>query len=258
MLSEATINIGTCENINDITECKKIDIDKGFVELNHIAFDKKGKTYFPKGKFEGYIVPHEETISIAKSLEIQENEKTTYRPTVLFIYSPCDMAINYLKNARVNNYPNIDINKPLDMDSGEMTIIRGFKYPKKSEIIYKEHIQNGTEYVGVLLLGSKFKPVWIGNRIKKNFLYKSKKDSFWQTPTITPVSMSALAATCWMISNREKGGIYFPDDILEYKEIINLAEKYISKTIYKTFNPSKIEKELEIKLNDFKINDIIN
>ena len=44
------------------------------------------------------------------------------------------------------------------------------------------------------LLGSKFDPVWVGNRIKKNFLYKDKKSSFWQTPTITPVAMSALAA----------------------------------------------------------------
>ena len=97
-----------------------------------------------------------------------------------------------------------------------------------AEIIYKENIKKGTEYVGVLLLGSNFNPVWIGNRIKKTFLYKDKKTSFWQTPTITPVAMSALAACCWMIENKDKGGIYFPDDILEYKEIIDFAERYIS------------------------------
>ena len=44
------------------------------------------------------------------------------------------------------------------------------KYPNSSEILYKEQIKNGTEYVGVLLLGSNFKPVWVGNRIKKSFL----------------------------------------------------------------------------------------
>ena len=128
---------------------------------------------------------------------------------------------------------------------------------KEFELRYKEQIKDGTEYVGVLLLGSKFDPVWVGNRIKKNFLYKDKKLSFWQTSTITPVAMSALAATCWMLKNKDRGGIYFPDDIKEYKEIIKFAEKYISKTIYKTFSKEKIEKELYINLDSLKLKDII-
>ena len=70
--------------------------------------------------------------------------------------------------------------------------------------------------------------------------------------------MSALAATCWMIKNKNRGGIYFPDDINDYKEIIKFAEKYISKTIYKTFSKKKIEKELSINLNKLQIKDIIN
>lgn len=107
------------------------------------------------------------------------------------------------------------------------------------------------------MLGSKFDPVWVGNRIKKSFLYKDKKTSFWQTPTITPVAMSALAATCWMIKHKEQGGIYFPDDIIEYKEIVNLAEKYISRTICKTFKKRKIEHELDINLNTLQLNDIL-
>ena len=41
--------------------------------------------------------------------------------------------------------------------------------------------------------------------------------------------MSALAASCWMIKNRDKGGIYFPDEINEYKKIISFVEKYIQK-----------------------------
>ena len=70
--------------------------------------------------------------------------------------------------------------------------------------------------------------------------------------------MSALAATCWMIKNKDKGGIYFPDDITEYKGIINFAEKYISKTIYKTFTQKKIEQELSINLDNLQLKDIIS
>ena len=226
----------------------------GFLEFKDIAIDKVGKTYYPKGEFEGFLVPHEETITIAKSLEVKRGEEVIYRPTVIFLYSPCEFAVKYLKKAKVNDYLHPDIHKPQDDD---ISIIRGFKYPKRAEIPYKENIKRGTEYVGVLLLGDKFEPVWVGNRIKKHFLYKDKKSSFWQTPTITPVAMSALAAVCWMIKNKDKGGIYFPDDIKEYREIIHFAEKYISKTIYKTIRREKIEHSLDIQLNCLQLKDIL-
>lgn len=56
--------------------------------------------------------------------------------------------------------------------------------------------------------------------------------------------MSALAAVCWMIKNKDKGGIYFPDDIPDYHYIIKKAEKYISKTLYKTFDKNEIDQIL--------------
>ena len=255
MISEAAVNIGTGEKIDYENECNMVDYKNGFLEFKNIAIDKIGKTYYPKGIFNGFVVPHEETITIAKALEVKEQDDVIYIPTVLFIYSPCDYAIDYLKKARVNKHFNYKEQNVNNFNSN--SIVRGFKYPERSQIVYKENIKNGTEYVGVLLLGSKFNPVWVGNRIEKRFLYKGKKNSYWQTPTITPVSASALAACCWMIKHKEDGGIYFPDDIKEYNEIINFAEKYISKTIYKTFKKEKIECELNIDLNNLQLKDII-
>ena len=130
--------------------------------------------------------------------------------------------------------------------------IKAYTFPEKSEIIYQEKIESGTEYVGVLLIGEKFKPVWVGNSIETSFLYKDKKNSYWQTPTITPVAMSTLAAVCWMIKNKDKGGIYFPDDIPEYKYILKIAEKYISKTIYKTFDKDTFKDDLNINFSDLQ------
>ena len=249
MISNATVNVGTEEIIDYNEDCENIDSKNGFLEFKSYAIDKVGKTYYPKGIFEGYLVPHEETITIAKSLEVKKEDEVIYRPTVMFLYSPCDFAIDYLKKAREETTLVARINDKVER-------IRGFRYPNESQIIYKENIKKGTEYVGVLLLGRNFKPVWIGNRIKKNFLYKDKKRSYWQTPTITPVAMSALAACCWMIRNKEKGGIYFPDDIENYKEIIAFSEKYISKTIYKTYSRKKIERSLKINLDSLQLKDI--
>lgn len=256
MLSEATYNVGTHEQIDYENDCRLLDKKNGFLEFKDIAVNKKCKTYYPYGDFEGYLVPHEETITIAKSLEVKEGEEVVYRPSVMFIYSPCDAAKKYFKEYRVNNYPNPDPDKPQDSNEIDNCIVRGFKYPKKQEILYKENIKDGTEYVGILLIGDNFKPVWVGNRIESDFLYKDKKSSYWQTPTITPVAMSALSAVCWMIKNKERGGIYFPDDINEYKDILKIAEKYISKTIYKTFDRDEIKEHLNIDYSNLQSKDI--
>ncbi len=257
MLSEATMNIGPHENLDCGDKCNLLDKENGFVEFKNLAADKKCRTYYSNGKFEGFLVPHEETITIANSLEVVENGKVTYRPSTMFIYSPCRYAQDYINESKVNDYPNVDPNKPQDIEEPNgQSIIRGHIYPNKWEIIYKEKIEKGTEYVGVLLIGDNFNPVWVGNRIESKFLYKDKKSSYWQTPTITPVAMSALAATCWMIKNKDKKGIFFPDEIEDYKYIIKLAEKYISKTIYKTLDKKEVGEKLKLNLNNIQSKDI--
>lgn len=257
MLSEATVNIGTHERIDYAGECNFVDSEKGFLEFKKLAADKKCRTYYPGGEFEGFLVPHEETITIAKSLEVKNGEEVIYRPTVMFIYSPCVYATNYFKKAKVNEYPTPDPDKPQDCENENgKTIIRGYVYPNNFEIVYQEKIETGTEYVGVLIIGDNFEPVWVGNRVETSYLYKSKRDSYWQTPTITPVAMSALSAVCWMLKNKDKGGIYFPDDIPDYKFIIKTAEKYISKTIYKTLPMHAVAQSLGINPVDVQARDI--
>lgn len=236
LLSEATQNIGTHENNIDENICKKLDLEKGFLEYKDLAVDTKIKTVYPGGYFEGYLVPHEETITIANSLEVYEDEKVIYRPSVMFVYKPCHLAEDYLEKSRTKI-------------EDENLAVRGHLCPKDSEVVYKEKIKEGTEYVGILLIGENFKPVWVGNRVEMNYLYK-QKNSFWQTPTITPVAMSALAGLCWMLKNKDKGNIYFPDDIEDYNYILKIAEKYISKTIYHTFEKDVLKLE-KIESSEF-------
>ena len=235
MLSESTFNVGTHEIIDYKEKSNLYNIDKGYFEFKELAVDNKCRTYYPGGYFEGHMVPHEETITISKFLEVKENNKVIYRPSVMFLYSPCKYARNFLEKSKGKE---------------GKEIVRGYAYPENWEILYMEKITSGTEYVGVLILGDNFKPVWVGNRIERDFLSKDKKSSYWQTPTITPVAMSALAATCWMLKNKANGGIYFPDDIMDYPYILKIAEKYISKTIYRTFDKEEIENSLQTNLDN--------
>lgn len=254
MLSEATVSIGTDECISYGDECNIVDKDRGILEFKKMAVDKKCRSYYPGGYFEGFLVPHEETITIAKSLEVRSDKGCDYRPTVMFVYSPCRYARDYMAAAKVNDYPYPDADKPMDDD---INIIRGYVYPQSANMIYQENIQSGTEYVGVLIMGDGFDPVWIGNRIETGYLYKKKKDSYWQTPTITPVAMSALAAVCWMLKNKDKGGMYFPDDIKDYRYILKLAEKYISKTMYKTFSKEEVSRSVGVNFANIQLKDVL-
>lgn len=237
MLSESTQELGTHEVVENLKSYNKLDKEKGFLEYQSIARDFGCKTYYPNGSFEGLLTPHEEIITIANNLEVYENNSVIYRPSVMFIYKPCSLARDYLDNARVDSN-----------SSDNKEVVRGHIYPKEWEIVYPEKIDNGTEYVGVLILGEKFDPVWVGNRVEISYL-KKDKPNYWQTPTITPVAMSALAAVCLMLKNKNLRGINFPDDLTDYKYIIKLAEKYISKTIYKTFSQEEIANSLNIDFN---------
>ena len=109
----------------------------------------------------------------------------------------------------------------------------------------------------MLLIGDNFQPVWVGNRVELPYLYRDKKTTYWQTPTITPVAISALAAVCWMITHKDNKGIFFPDDIADYKYILKIAEKYISKTIYETLDKEALSEALRVDLSKMRAKDFL-
>lgn len=257
MISEGAISIGVHEKLENKEKYKLFDLQKGILEFSQLACEIKCTSFYPAGSFEGFLVPHEETITIGKSLEVKEGENIIYRPSVMFVYSPCEAARLYMESSKVNDYPTPDLTKPLDIESEALSIYRGYKYPMKAVIPYKEDIILGTEYVGVLIMGADFDPVWVGNRIEPEFLYKKGQKSYWQTPTITPVAISALSAVSWMLKNKGTKGIFMPEEIPEYKPILKTAEKYISKTIYKTFPKEDFEKEINIDFSHLSAIDFI-
>jgi homospermidine synthase len=210
-----------------------LDTKSGYIQFKTPGVENLCTSYDPSGEFRGFIIPHEEIYSIARHLTINNdgNKSLIYRPTVLFVYYPCDVAFKYMQRAK----------------------LEGYVKPKRSCVIY-EGIVSGCEYVGVFLLGEKFDPVWAGNRLELGFI-KKKGYSGFQTPTITPVAAGALGAICWMLKNKNKKGIFYPDDIIDFDYIVGVAEKYISKTIYATFKQSDLK---NINFNNIQLKDFIS
>jgi homospermidine synthase len=201
----------------------------GYIQLNNPGVENVCFSYDPVAEFRGSVITHEETFSIARALTV--NDDRFYRPTVLFVYKPCEIAARYMAHARLSGYPE----------------------PKKTHVLYDE-IVSGTEYVGIFLFGENFDPVWVGNRLELDYITKHNMSGA-QTPTITPVAMGCLAAVCWMLNNKNKKGIFYPDDIAESEAIITQSEKYISKTLYATFKQSDIK---HINFSNIQLKDFLN
>ena len=63
-------------------------------------------TYYPNGEFEGYLVPHEEIITIAKGLEVKENELLEKRKLKKLIISIILMfVLMYFSMGEMLNLP---------------------------------------------------------------------------------------------------------------------------------------------------------
>ena len=60
--------------------------------------EKRNKT-IREIQFDKYLKETKEQIElINKGLEVKKEKNVIYRPTVIFLYSPCDFAIEYIKN----------------------------------------------------------------------------------------------------------------------------------------------------------------
>lgn len=228
-ICQAEARVGTHEEFELSADVHKYFPNNGAVEFKHRGTQYYSRSWSPVGEFEGMIIGHEEVFSIADKYSTHnEDGSLRYAPTVYFSYQASKAAMQSLIKAAQNNY----------------------QEPEKYQLI-KEGIVSGTEYVGVLVMGDKFKTRWVGNCItleRINQLFPN------QTPTILQVSISAVAAISYMLEHRNIG-VNYPDD-LPYEPILATIEKYAGETISMATDftlSNQMSQDLQVK-NDQELN----
>ena len=64
------------------------------IYLNRPGLVTRVRTWTPiEGPFHGFIITHNESISIADYFTLRDGNRIAYRPTVHYAYHPCDQAI---------------------------------------------------------------------------------------------------------------------------------------------------------------------
>src|SRR3546814_13267653 len=90
----------------------------------------------------GFLVTHNESISMADYYSVKDGAAVAYRPTVHYAYHPCDDAVLSLHEIAGKNW---------DM--------------QPSKRLMMDEITSGMDELGVLLMGHKKGAYWYGSRL---------------------------------------------------------------------------------------------
>lgn len=129
----------------------------------------------------GFLVSHNEAISIADYFTIGEGDKPEYRPTVNYAYHPCNHALLSLH---------------------EMFGKGGAVPKEKYHLLDESEIVEGKDELGVLLYGHAKNAYWYGSQLS---IEETRQLAPYQNATGLQVTSGVLAGMVWALENPEAG-----------------------------------------------------
>jgi homospermidine synthase len=155
------------------------------------------------GAYQGFLITHSESISIADHLTLKENEKVIYRPTVHYAYLPCDDAVLSIHELAGRNWRS-----------------------QSSKRILRDEIEDGMDELGVLLMGHAKGAYWYGSRLS---IQEARRLAPHNNATSLQVVAGVLAGIVWVLQNPD-AGVVEPDDI-DHEVILKIARPYLGEIL---------------------------
>lgn len=182
------------------------------IYLKKSGMSTKVKTWAPsKGSIHGFLITHNEAISIADYFSITDNDN--YRPTVYYSYRPCSDAI-----VSIHDFASSGLTEPL-----------------KKRVINTEII-DGMDELGVLLMGSKKGVYWYGSQLS---IKEARKLCPFNSATSLQVAVGVLAGMIWVLENPNLGILEAED--VDFERVLEIAKPYLGNMVgvYSDWNPIK-------------------
>jgi homospermidine synthase len=160
----------------------------------------------------GFLVTHNESISIADYFTLREGRKVIYRPTCHYAYHPCNDAVLSLH----------------EMFGG------GGKKQSRIHILDEDEIVDGRDELGVLLYGHKKNAYWYGSQLT---IEETRKLAPNQNATGLQVTSAVLAGMVWAIEN-PKAGVVETDE-MDFRRCLEVQLPYLGRMtgVYTDWNP---------------------
>jgi homospermidine synthase len=172
----------------------------GSVYLHRPGGATFARSWLPSsGGFQGLLMTHDEVFSIADYLTLRQNSKIEYRPTVMFVYHPCDDAML----------------SALELEG------RGWM-PQPTRRIIRSEIVTGMDELGVLLAGHSRNAYWFGSQLS---IAEARRHVPYTNATCLQVAAGALGATLWAVRHPQEG--LREADQIDFREVLEIARPYL-------------------------------
>jgi homospermidine synthase len=148
----------------------------------------------------GFLVTHNEAISIPDFFTVRENGKVVYRPTCHYAYHPCNEAVLSLH---------------------EMFGQAG-KVQEKHHILDEQEIVDGIDELGVLLYGHAKNAYWYGSQLS---IEETRRIAPYQNATGLQVTSAILAGMVWALEN-PNAGIVEADEV-DFRRCLEVQTPYL-------------------------------
>ncbi|MBT8769067.1 homospermidine synthase [Metapseudomonas boanensis] len=165
------------------------------------------------GPQQAFLISHGESISIADYLTLGDPLRPKYRPTVLYAYHPCDLAVLSMHELAGRHWQ-----------------------PQEVQRLLVDELFSGTDALGVLLLGPVRGAYWYGSQLS---LEQARALCIHNNATSLQVAASVMAAVIWTLQNPDCG-ILEPDEI-PFAPILQLCRPYLGELggTYSDWTPLK-------------------
>jgi homospermidine synthase len=162
------------------------------------------RTWTPlAGPFHGFLVTHNESISISDYLTVRDGDRVVYRPTVHYAYHPCDGAVLSLHEMAGRNWR-----------------------PQEEQRLIVEEIVTGVDELGVLLMGHERGAYWYGSQLS---IDEARELAPYNSATSLQVVAGVLGGMVWAIENPQAGIV--EADELDHKRVLEVARPYLGPVV---------------------------
>ncbi len=148
----------------------------------------------------GFLVTHDESISIANFFTIGAGLEPEYRPTVHYAYHPCNDAV-------------LSLNELFG---------RAGVAQSEHHILDENEIVDGVDELGVLLYGHAKNAYWFGSQLS---IEETRALAPYQNATGLQVTSAVIAGMVWALENPE-AGIVEPDE-MDYRRCLEVQLPYL-------------------------------
>jgi homospermidine synthase len=152
----------------------------------------------------GFLVTHNESISIADYFTLRESDRVVYRPTCHYAYHPCNDAVLSLHE--------------LFGQAGQRQ--------ERIHILDENEIVDGVDELGVLIYGHAKNAYWYGSQLS---IDETRDLAPYQNATGLQVSSAVVAGMVWAIEN-PLAGIVEADD-MDFARCLELQRPYLGPVV---------------------------